>query len=180
MRSRLVQLLVAATFASVLAVSASAGTAYACDCAPGAPDDYLARADLAFEGVVATVAIPPSLPGRDTSLDPIAVTFAVETILKWTPGGSADEVTISTANNSAACGVAFSPGERWRVYASIAPGGNPQTGLCSGDELLGQGTVPERTPAGPPVSLLIAAGVALALVAFSAWAFTRRPRGESA
>jgi len=180
MRSRIIHLLLAASFAGVLAVGAPAGTAYACDCAIAAPEDYLARADLAFEGTVATVAIPPSMPGRDPSLDPVAVTFAVETVVKWTAGGSAEEVTVSTANNSAACGVAFSPGERWRIYATLVPGGGLETGSCSGDELLGHGIIPERTPAGPPVTLLVAVGVTLALVGFSAWAFTRRPRGESA
>ncbi len=78
MRSRLVHLLLATGFAGALAVSASAGSAYACDCAIGGPVDNLARAELALEGTVLTIAIPPSVAGRDTSLDPIAVTFAVE------------------------------------------------------------------------------------------------------
>ena len=180
MRARLAHLLVGASFAFTLLLAASAGTASACDCAIGAPDDNLARADLAFDGTVATVAVPPSVPGRDTSLDPILVTFSVETILKWTPGGPADQVTISTANNSAACGVAFAPGERWRVYATVVPGGNPQTGSCSGDVLLGQGTVPAPPDAGPPLQFLAVIGIVLLLVAFSAWAFTRRPGGASA
>lgn len=179
MRARLAHLLMAGSFALTLLLAASAGTAFACDCAIGAPDDNLARADLAFDGTVATVAIPPSVPGRDTSLDPILVTFSIETILK-TPGGPADQVTISTANNSAACGVAFAPGERWRVYATVTPGGNPRTGSCSGDVLLGQGTVPAPPDAGPPLQLLAVVGIGLILVAFSAWAFTRQSRGASA
>lgn len=180
MRSRLVHLLLAMSFAGVLAASAFTGTAYACDCAIGAPDDNLARADLAFEGTVTVVAIPPSMPGRDTSNDPIAVTFAVETVLKWTPGGPAEQITVSTANNSAACGVAFAPGERWRIYATLpVPGGNPQTGSCSADELLGKGSIPAPTPAGPPVTLLVGGGITAVLVAFTAWAFMRRPRGAA-
>jgi hypothetical protein len=96
-------------------------------------------------------------------------------------GGPGERVAVSTANNSAACGIAFSAGERWRIYASLLPDGILETGLCSGDELLGHGTIPERTPAvGPPVALLVAGGVTLALVAFSVWAFSRRPQGESA
>jgi len=52
MRSRLVLLLLAGSFAAALAIAAPVGTAYACDCAIGAPEDNLARADLAFEGTV--------------------------------------------------------------------------------------------------------------------------------
>ena len=79
-----------------------------------------------------------------------------------------------------ACGVTFSPGERWRIYATLpVPGGNPQTTSCSGDELMGQGGVPVPS-AGSLLTLLIAATLVLALVTLSVWAFTRRPRGESA
>jgi len=46
--------------------------------------------------------------------------------------------------------------------------------------LLGQGTVPAATGSGLPRELLPVLGDLAALVAFSAWAFTRRPRGESA
>lgn len=176
MRARLVRGLVALGFAGALAVATSTGTAYACDCAI-APEDNLLRADVAFEGTVATVAIAPSMPGRDASLDPITVTFAVDTALKGVPG---ERVAVSTGNNSAACGIAFSAAERWRIYATLVPGGGLETGSCSGDVLLGRGTISEQTAAGPPVSLLVAVGATLALVAFSAWAFTRRPRGESA
>lgn len=179
MRSRLTHLLLATAFAGALAVSTSTGTAYACDCAIAAPDDYLAMADVAFEGVVATVAIAPSMPGRDPSLDPISVTFAVETVLKGpADDGIGSEIVVATAGNSAACGMAFSPGERWRIYATLTDGA-PQTGSCSGDELLGHGAVPEPSPASPPVALLAAVGVTLVLAAFSAWAFTRRPRGSA-
>ncbi len=77
--------------------------------------------------------------------------------------------------------MAFSPGERWRIYATLpVPAGNPQTGSCSGDERLGQGSIPAPSAAGPPLTLLIAAGITAVLVAFSGWAFMRRPREESA
>lgn len=178
--TRPARLVVAVAFAAALAVSTSAGRAYACDCAVSTPEDNLARAELAFVGIVKTVAIPPSVAGRDTSLDPIAVTFAVETILKWTPGGPASEITISTPSNSAACGVAFVPGERWRIYATVVNGGNPRTDLCSGDEPLGHAAIPAETPAGPPVPLLIAAGLAVVLVAASARAVGRWARRASA
>ena len=178
MGARLVRGLVALGFAGALAVATSTGTAYACDCAVVEPADYLHRADVAFEGTVTAIAIPPSLPGKEPSLDPIGVTFAVDATLKGVLGES---VELTTAGNSAACGVvALSAGERWRIYATVVPGGGLETGSCSGDELLGHGTIPERTAAGPPVALLVAVGVTLALVAFSAWAFSRRPRGESA
>lgn len=180
MRSRVAHLLLAASFASLLTVSASAGTAYACDCAIAAPEDNLARADVAFDGTVASVAIAPGMPDRDPSLDPISITFAVETVLKTSLDALiGPEILVSTANNSAACGMAFSAGERWRIYATLVPSGL-ETGSCSGDELLGQGTIPERSAADPPITLLVVGGITLALVAFSAWAFTRRPRGESA
>ncbi len=183
MAARFPRLLLAIAFAAALASSAFAGSAYACECAIIASGAALDGADLAFEGTVLSVAITPSVAGRDTSNDPLAVTFAVERILKWTPGGPAERIIVSTPNNLRACGVTFLPGERWRVYAALpVPGGNPQTGSCSGDELLGTGSIPPGS-AGPPVTLMIAAGIIVAVaavVAVSGWAYTRRPRGESA
>jgi len=176
------RMLAVAAFSTLVMVAAPVTQAFACSCVQLAAGQALANADLAFEGTVATVAITPSVAGRDTSNDPIQVIFTVETVLKGTPGGPAGpQILVSTANNSAVCGIEFTPGQRWRVYATVpAGGGNPSTSLCSGDELLGQGNVPAPAGGGPPLAILFGGGAALGLVAFGAWAFTRRPRGELA
>lgn len=180
MSARFPRLLLASGFAAAVAASAVAPSAYACRCTSLAPGASLDSANLAFDGTVLTVAITPSVAGRDTSNDPLAVTFAVERILKWTPGRPADRITVSTPNNLRACGVTFLPGERWRVYTTLPVlGGNPQTGSCSGDELLGTGSIPPG-PSGPPVTLLIVVGIIAAVVAVLGRAHTRPPRGESA
>ena len=170
------RILTVAAFSTLVMVAAPVTQAFACSCV------QLANADLAFEGTVATVAITPSVAGRDTSNDPIQVIFTVETILKATPGGPpGPQILVSTANNSAVCGIEFTPGQRWRVYATLpAGGGNPSTTLCSGDELLGQGNVPATVGGGPPLAILFGGGAALGLVAFGAWAFTRRSHAELA
>ncbi len=179
MAARFPRLLLAIGFAAALASSALAGSAYGCRCTTLASGAGLEGADFVFEGTVLTVAITPSVAGRDTSNDPLAVTFAVERILKWTPGGPAERITVSTPNNLRACGVTFLPGEQWRVYAALpVPRGNPQTGSCSGDELLGTEGIPPG-PAGPPQVLLIAVGIIVAVVAVSGWVYTRPARGAA-
>lgn len=179
MGARLVHLLLALGFAGALALATSTGTAYACDCAIGEPQDYLARADVAFEGTVTAVAVAPAMPGREPALAPVAVSFAVETYLKGAPDGEPASLTLTTENNSGACGVAFSAGERWRIYASLVPGAGLTTHLCAGDELLGMGTVPVPTVSGPPPALLLVIGAAVVVAAVSAWAFTRRSRSAA-
>lgn len=176
MGARLAHLLLALGFAGALALATSTGTAYACDCAIGEPADYLARADVAFEGTVTALAVAPGLPGREPALAPIAVTFAVETFLKGEPDELPVSLTLSTENNSGACGVAFAAGERWRVYAATEPGVGLSTHLCAGDELLGIGTLPVATSSGPPTALLLAIGAAAVVAIISAWAFSRRSR----
>lgn len=176
MARRLVRLLAGAAFAATLLAGAGSGRAYACDCMPTDAAALFAQADSVFVGTVTAVAIPPSLPGKDPSLDPISISFTVESVLK---GAEMSTAQITTAGNSAACGVAFSVGQRWQINALLDRAVGLATNSCSGDALLGAGEVPAPTESGgPPTQILLAGGVILAVAAFSAWAFTRRPRED--
>lgn len=180
MTRRLVSLVAAAAFAITLLASAGAGRAYACDCAPADPEGLFASADLVFVGTVAEIAIAPGLPGNE-GMEPMSVTFAVEDVLKGAVDGGM--VAVSTAGNSAACGVSFASGQRWQVNATLDRAAGYFTHLCSGDVLLGQGEVPATTEAGgggPPAPVLLVGGVLAILVGVSAYAFTRGSRGERA
>lgn len=177
MTRRLVSLAAAAAFAIALLASAGVGRAYACDCAPAEPEALFASADVVFVGTVTGVAIAQALPDAELAFEPASVTFAVEEMLK---GAAAVEVVVTTAGNSAACGVSFSVGQRWQVNATLDRAAGLFTHLCSGDQLLGQGEIPAATKegGGPPPAVLLVGGVILAVAAFSGWAFTRRPRDD--
>lgn len=176
MARRLVRLLAASAFAATLLVSAGSGRAYACDCMPNDAEALFASADVVFVGTVTGVAIAQSLPDAELAFEPASVTFAVEEMLK---GAAAVEVVVTTAGNSAACGVAFSVGQRWQINALLDRAVGLATNSCSGDELLGAGEVPAPAEnGGPPTQILLVSGVMLAVAAFSAWAFTRRPRED--
>jgi hypothetical protein len=85
---------------------------------------------------------------------------------------------VLSARESASCGQEFALAQRWRVFAYVDETGRLGSGLCSGNELLGEGVpVPPSTPkpTSLPVGALLALGAILALIGFSAWAFTRRP-----
>jgi len=92
--------------------------AWACSCAA---IDHLSFADLAFVGVVTSVAADTGPRNK--------VAFAVESVEK----GSAGAAVILTAGSSeSSCGFRFIEGHRYRAFAK--DGG---TGLCHGNEDLG-------------------------------------------
>jgi hypothetical protein len=175
---RLGSLAAAAAFAVALLAGAGTGRAYACDCAPADPEALAASADLVFIGTVTDVAVAQSLPDAELAFEPMTVTFAVEQLMKGEIGG--DLVVVTTAGNSAACGVAFNVGERWQVNATLDRAEGYFTHLCSGDQLLEAGEVPASTQegGGPPLQVLLVGGVLLAGAGFSAWAFSRGPRTD--
>ena len=150
---------------------------HACSCMELQPGQALAMADLAFEGVVLGASGAPAVID---GFDQVRYSFAVQTMMK---GRGVDTIELETAGNSAACGVEFSAGQLWRVYAAGGPGAWA-TSLCSGNELLSEQapipTVNEEAPGpAPPAGLLIALGATGLVALVSLWAFTRRGRGES-
>ncbi|MCC6832181.1 MAG: hypothetical protein IT200_12610 [Thermoleophilia bacterium] len=96
---------------------------------PGAPID----SDVA---VAATVT-------RDTGpsggMDPRTYTLRVDTILRGFEGATlAGPLKVTTTGSSAACGVEFTRGKRYLVFASRGDGGALTTSLASGDRELGR------------------------------------------
>lgn len=78
----------------------------ACDCAPPpAPKKALAGAEAVFLAEVVEV---------ETKGQTRTVRLKVE---KWWKGGSAVELTVSTAKSGASCGYGFEKGKKYLVYA---------------------------------------------------------------
>lgn len=92
--------------------------ARACSCADLTPEQAAAQADAIFEGRVQRV----ERQGGERVAQ-LRVTRA------W-KGVTTEEVTVRTADSSAACGVSFEPDTYWLVYAEERAGGL-RTGLCT-------------------------------------------------
>jgi hypothetical protein len=103
---------------------ASPTPALACSCAPAPPPDVaLGDAAAVFSGTVVEARIAGSDP-----FDDLVARIAVDEVWK---GDVAATVDVSTAPDSAMCGVWFSEGDRWLVYASTRDDGSLETYLCS-------------------------------------------------
>ena len=133
-----------------LALAAAAPRALACSCTPPAePDAERAHADAVFVGRVVSVE-----PREAAHFPRLAVRFALQSVWKGLPEG--DEVTLTTAADSAACGYHFEEGQDYLVYAYESEGGPAglTTGLCTRnapldraqEDLAAFGT-PARSPA---------------------------------
>ncbi len=107
--------------------------ACACSCAISTPQQSFEYADLVFTGTVAKVDSPPASFIRSSD-DPVTFTFSVDKVEK---GDAPGVVKITSAMDSASCGMNFALGTRYRVYAAKG-----ETGLCSGNVALGLGSVP--------------------------------------
>ncbi len=105
----------------VLASMLGAERASACSCMEMDVATAVERADAVFEGRVVEV-----VRGADPSL-PVRV--RLEVVQQW-KGVDDEHVTVETAADSAACGVAFEEDTSWLVYATRADG-VLRTGLCS-------------------------------------------------
>jgi len=171
-----------------------AAPAVACSCMqPPPPQEALAQSDHVFEGLVHAVDgtgegggdASEGGAGADGSSGPdgalpapggsrVRVTF--EVVRTW-KGADAERFEVRTADNSAACGYPFEPGETYLVYADDGDDGAPTTGLCSRTrpveaaeqdlDVLGAGVVPvdiEGEGAGDPSQ---AAGAAEGAESFS-------------
>jgi hypothetical protein len=168
------RLLRVAILASLVMVAAPTTHVLACSCAQMTREQALSNADVAFVGVVAAIDDPAEGPLVNSG-ELLRYTFAVESELK---AELASTIGLFSARSGASCGQEFGLAQRWRVFAYVDETGRLQSSLCSGNELLAEGVpIPPQAPTSlmPPMTVLVAVGVVLALGAISAWAFLRRP-----
>lgn len=112
--------------AAVLSLLAVAPAAEACTCAPpGEPRAELEHADAVFSGRVVDV----ETGEQERGFRRLAVRFALDAVWKGVPEGA--EATVWTAEQSAACGYSFEPGEEYLVYAYESDSGELTTSLCT-------------------------------------------------
>ena len=108
----------------------------ACSCVAFTKAQLVENADVIFTGTVTERTGGTSFgfgPGgcyQTTGIDPIRVTFTVETVYK---GDAPTRVTLNTASNSAACGYEFVADKRYTVFAT-GSGDTLATNLCRGNE----------------------------------------------
>lgn len=134
-----------------------AGIGTACSCVqPGTPSTELNQSDAVFSGTVTDI--------RSTGQYSVAVRFDVTEV--WA-GPVTPTITVSTADNSAACGYPFEEDEQYLVYATGSAGTQYGVSLCSRTTqlsraeadlaALGDGTRPAAPSPSPmsPRSLLL-------------------------
>lgn len=119
-------------------------SAYACSCASLRREQLLATSDLVFVGTVLSARDPHAGAASLVGTDPLSWTFAVERLDK---GPRSPRIEVLSPRDPAACGVPFSVGQRYEVFAQRA-GAGWQTGLCSGTNV-----VDAKTTAGAPTDL---------------------------
>jgi len=103
----------------------TASPVYACSCIPpSSPQESLASARAVFMGTVTSI---------EHNSNGYEVSFNVEKTWK---GISGSTVTITTPRDSAACGFAFTAGEKYIVYADGEE--NLSTSICSRTHLLAE------------------------------------------
>ena len=109
------------------------------------PEEYLARANLVFDGLAVASRDPKAGASIVSSADPIVWTFVVDRAIKGSPSL---EQEVATARSGGSCGFTFQVGVSYRVYAS-AGGDGYTTNLGSGTTRLTD-TAPATTT--PPVT----------------------------
>jgi hypothetical protein len=144
-------------------------------------------ADAAFAGTVVDhqgkggAAIPEGAPapfsGGETHY-----TFEVDGVAK---GGIGEHAVVRAGDDGASCGVRFTAGERWLVFASLDAGALT-TNLCAGNVPLAAGepaplplVAPEPTEGpdrGLPIGTLLVAGIILGATLMSWLAFRMADR----
>ncbi len=137
---------VAVVFAAVT-LAVPSPTALACSLAGPEPTEaeYLARADVVFEGVAGA---RRERDPRATLPEPVFYTFTVDRVVK---GGVGVTQEVATNASGASCGIVFQEGARYRVYAKDVNGAL-RTGLGSGTRLASAdpSTVPRQAQPPPP------------------------------
>jgi hypothetical protein len=97
--------------------------AVACSCVqPPPPQAALEQADAVFAGTVVTI--------QRTGQLSATLIAEIEVDEVWT-GEVFETVTVTTAGDSATCGVDFTTGARWLVYAELDDGSGLSTHLCT-------------------------------------------------
>jgi hypothetical protein len=143
---------VAAAVAFLLNFDPSGATA--CSCVPFTKPQIVENAAVIFTGTVVSVSqvfgygIGPGGCNRTSSMDPIRVTFEVETVFK---GEVTKSITITTAASSASCGAEFAEKKRYTVFATRAEDvistnlcrGNVEGAIVAADYGLGAGRPPK-------------------------------------
>ncbi|WP_067185077.1 hypothetical protein [Microtetraspora niveoalba] len=129
-------------------VAFTPSAACACSCAPRPPSELMKGAAAVFTGTVAAVR---RVEGGDPlgPPPPLVYTFRADQIYKGAPSATYE---VATNADSAACGVNFTVGSRYLVFASAGesglfdtdPGVSLHTSLCSGDVMVRPGTRPLR------------------------------------
>lgn len=151
--------------------------ALACSCVGGGPAETAQRADAVFVGHV----VAERAEGAD--LDPwggTVYTFAVDGVAKGNVGA---RIEVVAGGEEDMCGLAFSRGARWLVFAS-REGDQLHSGLCSGSVVLEPGAAapfelvdpvaaPDADGADVPVPLIVVVATA-AFVILASWVAFRR------
>jgi hypothetical protein len=110
---------------------------------------YVARADVVFEGTAVNRVDPKAGSPAIGTGDPITWTFAVDRRIK---GSVAAQQVVQSARSGASCGFTFTVGTRYRVYGNY-DGTVLRTGFPSGTReapLVTATTAPRAVP--PPAS----------------------------
>jgi hypothetical protein len=106
--------------------------AEACAClASGPACEAVWQADAVFDGTVTTVT--PSKGSREVAGRPVVVDEKKVrlTVSQSWRGSAAGSVEVVTSASAAECGVDFTPGTRYLVFAHRRPGGQLATSMCS-------------------------------------------------
>jgi hypothetical protein len=129
---------IAGLFIVLVAAVATPRAAKACSCAPrGSEAEYVAASDVAFDGTAVS---------KTAGASANTYTFRIDAKVKGEPTNPQD---VNTAKDSAACGMDFTLGTAYRIYANKSDGGVLVTGLCSGDHEVG-GSAPTVPTTAPP------------------------------
>ena len=117
-----------------LLLAVDTADALACSCMnPGPPCQNYFQSDVVFVGTVRDIA---TVSGADRD-SRVRVEFEDVSASR---GAQGTELTVFTAGDSAACGYAFTPGERYVVYASRSKdGARIHTSICSRTRRLAAG-----------------------------------------
>jgi hypothetical protein len=153
--------------------------AAACTCAVRALPEQLESAAVVFTGTVRVI--------KETGDARITVAFDVSVVYKGDPGRRA---TVSTPQDSGACGSAFAQGGTYVVFGVGEPGAL-QTGICNGTTedvsiITGlppldtfappDGELPGNEPGSRSLPIGTAAGLLTLVLSASMWAWMMRVR----
>lgn len=138
---RLLASLLTALAASAGLVVLTALPAEACSCVGGGPAAYTRWPDVVLVGTVTDIEqTNPGAGAVQSSLDPVRYTLEEDRLLKGSVG-DADEVVVTSAGDSASCGLdGIKVGTAYVVFASQTRDGGLASGSCAGSGPAGRPT----------------------------------------